>query len=216
MQNYITTRDGCIGFGADRDSAERDLYYNLCKKDIGYDEIGEFQKRRKELHPWNPQKNMLHLTGVGCLVYEGYMLKETKSGREVEIAVCGPSIYYYLGYLLEDTLSYTDICIAAKREINILFKNMGRDFVMLEDMPDIKVLGESNGFVPKVEYKLSQGFVIGIADDFVGIRRDSEEMFHAVEITKYQPYINLLSYVGYRVGVVFTSKGVKYVGERLE
>ncbi len=215
MQNYITTKDGCIGFGADREESERDLYYNLCRKDIDNDDIGNFRKRREELHPWNPQKNMLHISGVGCLVYDGYNLLETRSGRSVTIAQHGPSIYYYLACVLEDALSYTDICIVAKREINILFNNIGKDFVMLDDMPDIKVIGESNGFNPEVEYKLRTGYIIGVASDFVGVRRIEDSMFHAVEINKFLPYVNMLYYVGYRMGVVFTSKGVKYVGERM-
>lgn len=215
MYNYVVTRDGCVGFGDDYESAEYDLYLNLCRRDFKYDK-GEFLKRRQELKPWMPRENMLHIAGVGCLVYEDFKLTNTKTGKSVPVNTYKYAICYHLMNLVGDMLSYTDIMIVLRPELDKLFSSISDQFVKLEDMPSIQLLGKVNGFNPDVLYHIGDDIVIGISDTMIGMRTVYEEFFHAVDSIDGMFMVPLLAYIGCKIGYVFNESGVYEYGTKAE
>lgn len=208
MINYYVARDGELGFGVNREEAEKDLIINLCRHSLNYDSSGVYMKRRRELNPWMPNEYMLHITGVGCLMYKNGVLYNTANNKSMQIIQTQSTMYYYLAGLVGDLLSYEDICVVLREELDTLFHNISKDFISLAKMPYIKILGETNGFSPSVIYSLQSGFDIGIADDIVGIKRTDDALYHAIELSDLMPYIPTLSYIGYKLGIVLTKEGV--------
>ena len=52
---------GQVGFGSDKSEAKQDLFFNLCRQNIKADKSGKFLRRKKELHPWMPRKNIISI-----------------------------------------------------------------------------------------------------------------------------------------------------------
>ena len=208
MGNFIAAAKGEIGFGIDNEDAQCDLRVNICKRNIQNDETGEFLQRRKKLNPWMPKPNMLHITGIGCLIYENGSLRNTKNSSAVFVREYGPSIYYYLARTLGCSVTYSDIVVVLRPELNTLFGNISTEFMRIEDMPYIKVIDEFNGFKPTTVYKLISGINIGISNDFVGIKRAGDKMYYAVEFNENISLPAILSYVGYRMGIMSVERNL--------
>lgn len=216
MFNYYVAGDGELGFGVDKEDAENDLYINICKRDMSLDSKCLFTKRREDLHPWFPTKNILHICGIGAIMYNGVELVNTKTNKSVAIGGGGPDIYWYLSRVLGDEVSYTDICVCMREEINTLFNSISSKFVPLDEMPYIRIFGSANGFTPDVVYTLHGRYDIGISNSFIGIKRCTDDMYHAVEVENRMTYASMLAYIGYKMGIVFTEKGVLYCGKETE
>lgn len=209
MWNYFVTGDGEIGFGFTSESAELDLKINQLRHDITKDSEGVYLKRRKELSPWMPTNNILHISGVGCLVYEGLTLTEVKSGRSVTISRKAGLIFYYLGKLFGNLLSYTDIMVVLRPELDRLFQNISTEFTKLENFPYVMLKNAFNGFKPNVTYTLDTGHVIGVDDDMVGIKVLGEDMYHVADIDD-APIITTLAYIGYKLGLIIYEGVLEY------
>lgn len=209
----MSARDGEIGFGVDVEDAEQDLIINLCKHDMNRDVTGRYKQRYDLLSPYLALPNVLHITGVGCLVYKDGAISETRSGNTIAVRQTRSSIYFYLAQLFGSRLSYEDICVVLKDEINEFFLGISDEFIPVNKMPYIKVMDDSNGFVPYVIYHLASGYDVAISESVVGIKRTSEVMYHAIEISENDPYICMLPYVGYKMGIILTGKGVSQNGK---
>lgn len=216
MRNFIVTDAGFLGFGATKEEAQEDVYLNKCVADLRNDDKGLFKERRAQLKPWLPQSNMIHIAGVGCLVYEHGKITNTKTGKIVDVLQYRHSIYQYLINLVGERLSYTDIAIVIRPELDEFFKNISPNFVSIKDMPVIKLLGSINGFEPDVVYILDCDIVVGFTDTMVGIKVVGDELFHVAEIPDGLYMMPLLAYIGCRMGYIFNAEGVKPYGEEVD
>ena len=213
--NYLLSSDGQVGFGNTKEEAEYDLYVNKCRQSLSNDKDKLFTKRREELKPWLPKENMLHITSVGCLVYDNGKLYNSKTGKSVVITQYDKAIYYYVACLLGDDLSYTDITVVLRPEIDKLFSTISDRFRLIKDMPTIKRMSGINGFEPNIVYTLNCGILVGITDDLVGAKVIGDEMFNVVEREGSLATIPLLSYVGYKIGYIFDEEGVRVSGKEV-
>lgn len=201
MWDYFVTGAGEIGFGFTVESAKNDLKINQLRHDIAKDEEGRYLTRRRELSPWMPVGNILHISGIGCLVYEGTTLTEVRSGKSVIVSRKEGTLFYYMAKLFGSKLSYTDIMIVLRPELDRLFQNISKDFTKLEDFPYVMLKNVSNGFKPNITYILDTGHIIGIDETMVGIKALGEDMYHVADIDE-APIITTLSYIGYKLGLI--------------
>lgn len=213
MKNFIEVSNGQVGFGVTREAAKRDLLINKCRQDINEDLTGEFRERRKELHPWLPKDNMLHINGLGCLVYNNYKLTNTKTGKTIPVTQAGKTIYYYMANMFRNELSYTDVTVVLRPELDKLFGNISNEFTLIKDMPYIKLSNRDNGFSPNVVYTTKDGVIIGVGDKEIGMKYIGDDMYHVVELDNNFVYIPILSYIGYKMNIIFTDGGIDTYGK---
>lgn len=182
MSCYVKQSKRSIGFGTSMIEATDDAYVNSCINDLSMDTNGLFIKRREEICPWMPKSNMLHLSGIGCLVYDKGYITETKTNKKVLVAATGDSIFYYLNELFGAQLSYSDIICTLREEIDTFFKNISKDFVSIADMPIIQVQQESASFQPLAIYTTKFDFVIGCSEQLIGVKWFGDDCYYTVSI----------------------------------
>lgn len=209
MPAFIKQTNTSIGFGVTREEAENDAYINACTVDLSNDKEKRFISRRTELHPWMPLSNMLHISGVGCLVYENRKIRETASGKTIVVAATGNAIFRYMSILFGERLSYTDIVCVLREEIDTFFANISNEFVPIGQMPIIQTQRESAGFIPNVLYKTNAGFVIGCVNNYVGIRHIGEDCFYVTEVNKSVEQLDAIYRLLYRTGKVLVDDEVR-------
>lgn len=203
MKNYISVgTHGSAGFGATLDDAKYDAYVNDCRLDIENDTSCLFKKRRSELEPWLPVENVCHITGVGALYYNKGFISETSSGKSMSICRSKYATYFYMATLFGTKLSYEDITVVLRPEINKFLHNINPEIVPIEKWPFIKLVNSDNGFKPEITYSLDNGLIIGITQDSVGMKHIGDELYHAVDITDESESIFMLSYIAYKMGCV--------------
>lgn len=212
MRNFIEVSDGFVGFGATREEAIEDCYIAKCIASLSNDTEEKFTKRREELHPWLPMSNLLHISGVGCLMYKDYRIIETKSGRSVSLLRKDGSIFYYMSQLFQDSLSFTDIAVVLRPEIEQFFKNISEEFASIKEYPQIQLLNNDNGFKPIVIYNTSDGIIIGNAGSQIGIKFVGDSHYYVTDVDSNFVTMDMLSYVGLKLGVIFTEEGAFRVG----
>lgn len=191
-----------VGYGITESEAAEDAYINSCTRSLSNDTEMRFKDRRDELHPWMPLPNMLHISGVGCLVYENKQIRETASGNRVAVASTGGSIFRYLANLFGRKLSYTDIVCVLREEIDTFFLNISKEFIPIKDMQIISTQSESYNFAPKALYKTNSNFIIGCDVGYVGIRYQGESNYYVCSVTSQVEQINALYRLLYRTGSV--------------
>lgn len=212
MKVFIEIGNGQVGFGATKEEAMQDLHLNLCRESIENDTTGEFTKRRDELYAWLPKPNMLHVNGIGCITYNDGVLTNTKTGKSIQVNQHGGTMYYYLANILGKDISYTDITVSLQKEFDTLFQSISPEFTLIKDMPYIRLSDEDNGFDPVATYVTDDNVIIGVADKEIGMKLLGDEMYHTVELDDNNSYVPLLSYIGYKIGVVFSDEGVELIG----
>lgn len=203
MPNCIVSRNNIVGFGISEEDAEYDWYVHQCIREDGACE--RFSDRKRELSPWMPMDNLLHISGTGCLKYEYPWLYETKSGRQMLVNRYGFNIYYYMACLFEGSLTYTDICICMKDELSMFFSGISQAFAPLYAYPDILCIDKDNGFRPQVYYNLRDGIVIGVDGYRVGLKYSDSDKYYAVSCK--EDVVAAVYYLAYRAGFVFSETG---------
>lgn len=204
---------GQVGFGINESDARQDLLFNLCKQNIMEDKSGRFIKRRKELHPWLPKRNMLHLTGVGCLLYDRYSLTNTVTHKTIPVHCYDKTIYYYLAELFGEFLTYTDIAIVLQPELNEFFKNISCRFIELNQYPYIEVTDRSSGFSPNTVYTIQNDIIVATSTTTLGVKLYGSDYYYVVPYESDMDIMSMISYVGYRIGAVISKSEVKICGE---
>ncbi len=205
MGAFIRQKYNSIGFGVSVDEALEDAYINACSVSLSNDVNGLFTKRRKEIHPWMPTPHMLHLSGIGCLVYDSATIKEMNSGNEVIVAATNNSIFYYLAELFGNVLSYTDIICVLREELDIFFTNISTDFIPISAMPVIQVQSETDDFSLDVLYKTSLDFMIGCTESMIGVKYLGEDVYYTCPIESTLQQIGALHRLLYRTGFVYSN-----------
>lgn len=190
-----------------KEEADNDSYCNMCRKDLQKDKDKKYLTRREKTNMWLPLPNMLQIPGVGCLVYKYPVLTEQKSGRSIVVDKVGKSIFYYVMSLLEGALSYEDITVSFREEIDTFFKNISAEFDNLNDYPIIKCVSTENGFSSGAAYALSNGILIGVSPEYVGVKTLGCEWYYAVDIVPQEALIPAIYYLASRAGIVLSGKG---------
>lgn len=202
MATFIRQSYGSIGFGVSEEEALEDAYINACSVSLSNDLKEMFKKRRESINPWMPTSNMLHLSGIGCLVYSDNVIKEISSGNEIEIDETNNMIFYYLSMLFGDRLSYTDIICVLREEIDIFFTRIKSSFIPIRDMPMIQVTNETNDFYLDVMYRTSEDFIIGCTETMIGIKFLGEDAYYTCPINSISQQKGALYRLLYRTGYV--------------
>lgn len=198
MPSYIKQSKRSIGFGVSMNEALEDAYVNSCIGDISMDTKGIFIKRREQICPWMPKSNMLHLSGIGCLVYDKGKITETRTGKQVLVAATRDSVFYYLSTLFGDRLSYSDIVCVLRNELDTFFTNISKEFIPITDLPLIQVQQEDS-FRPVSVYYTTFNFMIGYSDDAVGVRWTGDDCYYTINVddsTQQLPALYRLLYRG--------------------
>lgn len=204
----MVVRQNQVGFGLTAEEAEHDWYVNRCRESIGDDTKNIYTGRKRELEAWLPCMNTLHISGVGCMVYEGDMLKEERSGRSVRLTRKGYSIYSYMAELFGDGLSYEDIAVCIQDEVSTFFKSVSGEFYALKEYPVVKVAERNVQFNPDVVYTLCNGVLVGDGGDVVGMKIIGDEQYHLLEAASMGNKYDLLVYLCYRLGISFEEGGL--------
>lgn len=191
-----------VGYGITEEEATEDAYINSCTRSLNNDVEMRFKNRREELHPWMPLPNMLHISSVGCLVYENKQILETASGNRLVVASTGGSIFRYLANLFGRRLTYTDIVCVLREEIDTFFLNISKEFTPIKDMQIISTQSESYNFSPRALYKTNSNFTIGCDVGYVGIRYQGETNYYVCGVESQAEQINALYRLLYRTGNV--------------
>lgn len=208
MPSYVKQSKHSIGFGLSNEEATADAYVNGCMTSLADDTKGIFIDRRESIRPWMPKSNMLHLSGIGCLLYDNMKITETNTGKQVLVAATGDSIFYYLSELFGNKLSYSDIVCVLREELDTFFMNISDEFVLIEDMPLIQVQQESINFRPTVLYTTKFNFSIGCSETMVGVKWHGEDCYYTAQIDNSTQQITALYRLLYRSGYTI-------VGDRL-
>ena len=109
MKNeYALIRDSVIGYGIDIESREEDWLINKLSRETELP--WKYRKELMDFSPWFPNKQMLHISGVGCLKYSKQTLVNTANNQSVEVTKYGKSIYYYLMRTIGMQLAYSHLC----------------------------------------------------------------------------------------------------------
>ncbi len=212
MQSIFVTDKGQIGFGESVEEAQEDLYDNLCRVSLANDTMGKFKKRREELKPWFPVENMLCIRGVGCLQCEGDILYENKTGKAVYLNSDNNSVYYYLTKLFGSTLTYTDISIVLRPEIDKLFSIASNRMLKLSEQPCIHL---NDSFKPKTVYTFTNELQIGISKEIVGIRYKEGRPYYSLELNRDMNCFAALFCISRKMGLILTEEGLFY-GKEIE
>lgn len=215
MPGYIKQSKHSIGFGLTQEEATIDAYVGSCIPTLLSDTDGRFTERRKELCPWMPTSSMLHISGVGCLVYDDGKITETRSGKQVIVAATGDSIFYYLSTLFGGRLSYTDIVCVLREEIDTFFQNISKDFVSIESMPIIQVQQESVNYKPTVIYTTSFNFVVGCSENIVGLKWHGEDSYYTCNVDNSTQQITTLYRLLYRSGYTIVEDELVELNEQV-
>lgn len=200
MASYVKQDKHSIGFGLTDKEASADVYVNSCMTSLSNDTKNLFTKRREDIRPWMPKSNMLHLSGIGCLLYDNMKITETGTGKQVLVAATGDSIFYYLSELFGSKLSYSDIVCVLREEIDMFFRNISDEFVLIEEMPLIQVQQESVNFKPSVLYTTKFNFAIGCSEKEVGLRWHGEDCYYISQVDNSMQQITALYRLLYRSG----------------
>lgn len=210
MARICRTQGSYIGFGEDEEEIERDLYINKCKHDISLDERDLYKGRRNELLPWLPTKNVLHISNVGCLILDLNSVFNHE-GKQVEI-IESSNPFRYIAELFGTSVSYEDIIVVLRESIDELFEE--EVYVnRLVDLPIIRLESLNLGFVVETLYQCDQGLLIAITKDAVGLKFVGDEYFHVVDMIEGDDVLSLIAYIGYKIGIVLSERGIEYVKE---
>lgn len=205
--SYIVSINNIFGFGLTREEAENDYYINKCKQDLSNDDENRYVERRRQLHPWMPKENRLHISDVGYLTFEGNVIREERTGKEILPIYKKNSIFFIMSVLFGNILTYEDITVVLREELDAFFNNISTEFISIKDMSTIYISSQETGFIPSIEYNSSKlGVTIGVDKNQIGLcLHGSHEYYVCDYYDNHQ--MEALSYLGYRTGILLTERG---------
>ena len=210
MKNYVTVENGFVGFGLSRELAVEDSKWNqLRQASVEVDD--KYKERRKQLHPWLPRPNMLHITGVGCIMTDGQQIWDAANSSK-KMLCWKYSIFYILQSLFPGKLSFEDICFTIREELDTLFSNVSADVVLIKDMPPIRLGDKRNDFTPYVKYFMDDGIVIAFGEKEVGVKRIYEPMYHTVDLPEQDSIVDIVAYIACRMRILFNDTTCLEIG----
>lgn len=134
--NIVVDRETRIaGLGLTQEEAMLDMKFNV-------ERSGKFTterlNRRKEVHAWLPKPNLLHVSGVGAILYENNQFINLRTERRARVRIKPLSHYLCLYSVFDGKLSYEDFTITISPEVNRFLGNISDKFLALCDFPYIK------------------------------------------------------------------------------
>lgn len=208
MWNHMVVKQKQVGFGLTAEEAEQDWYINRCRETLEDDTEKRYTDRRKELGAWIPSIGILHISGVGCLIYKEGQISENRYGHKVRLFRKGYSIYTYMSELFGDRLSYEDIAVCIQDEVSMFFRGISEEFHPLREYPVVKVAERNAQFNPDVVYTLNNGILVGDSGNVIGMKVIGDEQYHLLEIDSMENKYDALMYLCYRLGVSFEEGGL--------
>lgn len=199
MANYIKYGKYGVGIGITEEEAIRDLEV---VQSIRNSELtpSDLIQRRKELSPWLPLPNYLHISEHCALKYENGILQNITANIEIEIEPAPYGVVYYILKVIPE-LTYEDIFVCLRPEINEFFSNISEVFNLLEDYPIIYLL-EASAYTcnPDIVYDLSD-YVISLQENSVGMKFFADANYYMCDYK--DDFYHLLSYLASRIGGYF-------------
>lgn len=122
------------GFGRTPEEAFASMRFNVERSGRLSEERLE---RRKEIHAWLPKDNLLHVSGIGAILYEKGQFKNLVTGRTVKVLTKPLAHYLYLYSAFDGLISYEDFTITIAPEVNRFLSNISDRFLTLNDFPYI-------------------------------------------------------------------------------
>lgn len=196
MKNeYVLVRDNVIGYGIDAESREEDWLINK----LGMEEElpWKYRKELMDFSPWFPNKQMLHISGVGCLKYSKQTLVNTANNQSVEVAKCGKSIYYYLMRTIGMQLAYKDIRVTLRPYIESFFTNISVEFNGLVDYDTIMVMNDTDlAYGTRYDF---ESYSIFMSGSMLGLKPLLAKQWYI--LTNSSNWEFDICYLAYRVGI---------------
>lgn len=201
MWNGMIIKEGISGFGQTEDEANEDALINRLRRESKSQLEEPYLSRKEELYPWFPLSNMLHISGVGCLIYENNTIWNTRNNKSVVINESPYFMCEALQALVGADLSYTDVVLVLEKELGVFFTRASSKILPIEEYPSITVLESINGFEPNIIYSLNDGDVlVGVSATAVGLKEFGDEKYYVVPLECKDDLVGLVSYLAYRVG----------------
>lgn len=94
--------------------------------------------RKKEIHAWLPKPNLLHVKGIGAILYRGNTFLNLRTNREVTVSNKSMSHYLSLFNAFDGYISFEDFTITIADEVNEFLRNVLGVTVKLSEFPYIK------------------------------------------------------------------------------
>lgn len=97
----------------------------------------EREKRRKKIHAWLPKENVIHVTGIGAVMYEKNYFVNLLTGRKVRMHAKALAHYLDLFSAFDGRISFEDFTLTIAPEVNEFLANISDKFQTLNDFPYI-------------------------------------------------------------------------------
>lgn len=135
MNLLVDRETKIVGVGRTQEEALASMRFNIERSGRITPQRAE---RRKEIHAWLPTSNLLHIKGVGAILYENNHFKNLRTGRTVRVKVKPLSHYLCLYSVFDGKLSYEDFTITVAPQVDLFLRNISDKFLSLNDFPYIK------------------------------------------------------------------------------
>ena len=133
--NVVVDRETKIpGFGRTPDEAFASMQFNLERSGRLSD---HHIQKRKEMHAWLPKPNLLHVTGVGAIVYEKGFLRNLVTGRKVKLLMKPFAHYLCVFSAFDGLISFEDFTLVIAPEVNRFLSNISDKYLTINDFPYI-------------------------------------------------------------------------------
>lgn len=98
----------------------------------------EHLKRKKEIHTWIPNRQLIHVKGVGAVLYNGGVFENLRTGRRV--ALINKPLSHYLGLYnaFDGLLSFEDFTLTLGAEVDRYLSGIYGGVGTVRDFPYIK------------------------------------------------------------------------------
>lgn len=135
MKATLDRETGIVGLGITLEEAMASMRFYIERSGRI---SAEREIRRKDIHAWLPRPYMLHVKGVGAILYEDNYFKNMKTGRKVRVQIKPLAHYLCLYSAFDGELSFEDFTLTIAPEVNQFLKNISDKFLTLNDFPYIK------------------------------------------------------------------------------
>lgn len=144
----MVVQDGEVyGFGSTESIANLDLYRTKCIKNTSSDYKQIYKARRSQLLPWTPTPDSVHI-GSMYIKKEKDKIISVIDGQSFSTVLTGDGKYDLYGMLsrlsITSILSFSDVAIVARDEINSFMKSINPGAIPAEEYPEVFIRGISD------------------------------------------------------------------------
>lgn len=188
-------QDNIVGIGFTPAARKRDWQI---KKDSTLDNLPmEYRSKFLRFRPWSPVADMLHISYVGCLMYNKPMLTNTANGKSVLVNKYGKSMYYYIMKLYGSALSYEDIVVVLRKQLDSFFTGITKAIAPLSQYETIQLCTDEE-LNAGVVYEYDT-FCLYLSKTQLAIKKPSMEYWYIMDIQ--DDWRSDLCYMAYYAGI---------------